>query len=181
MRSIRCRRKSSKAKQTLGSFIQNYLKELIITAFTNHSVVTRKCMHRSVHTAFAFAAPKRNRLTHNSSERHHHANSKHQLTHPFDCLHIKCSVLEQPLWGTTGLREHFTARHLRQITHKRLSSVSTPHDHHNGRETHQTSSNVLCKQRRCNPPAVFPLPYSQDVFLYPHPQNTLMCLHTLSQ
>lgn len=44
----------------------------------------------------------------------------------FDTEHIKCSVSEQPLWGTTGLREHFSARHLRQITHKRLSSVSTP-------------------------------------------------------
>lgn len=55
----------------------------------------------------------------------------------FDSQHIRCSVDEQPLWGTTGLRERL--RHTQQT----FFTSHLPHDHHNGGETDQTSVSGL--------------------------------------
>ncbi len=98
---------------------------------------------------------------------------------PFYSPHIECSVLKQPLWGTAGLREHY--RHLRQITHKRLSYTPFPsHDLHTGRPNLYLVMSFLNSRMCilpihcwCNPPPVFQLPRCVSVTFFFTPTHSI--------
>ncbi len=64
---------------------------------------------------------------------------------PFSSSHITCSGLEQPLWGSTGLREHYPTRRLRLTgeTGQTLQSANKSHLRHYGLWIHKMASSDL--------------------------------------